>query len=84
VFEAILTPLMAPEANAHGERWAGSARHECRDWMLIVSQRHLEAVLSEYCATTMSVLTAAAGLDLPHLGASQWEGQAQLLEDARG
>jgi len=28
----------------------GSARRECLDWMLIVSQRHLEAVLGEYCA----------------------------------
>ncbi|HVS49587.1 MAG TPA: integrase core domain-containing protein [Candidatus Dormibacteraeota bacterium] len=55
VFEAegarvILTPLIAPKANAHAERWVGSARRECLDWMLIVSQRHLEAVLSEYCA----------------------------------
>jgi putative transposase len=47
---AILTPLMAPRANAHAERWVGSARRECLDWMLIVSQRHLEAVLGEYCA----------------------------------
>jgi putative transposase len=46
----ILTPLMAPRANAHAERWVGSARRECLDWMLIVSQRHLEAVLGEYCA----------------------------------
>jgi putative transposase len=55
VFEAegarvILTPLMAPRANAHAERWVGSARRECLDWMLIVSPRHLEAVLGEYCA----------------------------------
>jgi putative transposase len=55
VFEAegarvILTPLMAPRANAHAERWVGSARRECLDWMLIVSQRHLEAVLGECCA----------------------------------
>jgi putative transposase len=46
----ILTPLMAPRANAHVERWVGSARRECPDWMLIVSQRHLAAVLCEYCA----------------------------------
>ena len=47
VFEAegarvILTPLMAPRANAHAERWVGSARRECLDWILILSQRHLE------------------------------------------
>jgi hypothetical protein len=49
---------MAPKANAHAERWVGSARRECLDWMLFVSQHHLEAVLSEYSSTTtMSVLT---------------------------
>jgi transposase InsO family protein len=36
--------------NAHAERWVGSARRECLDWMLIVSPRHLQAVLGEYCA----------------------------------
>ena len=46
----ILTPLMAPKANAHAERWIGSCRRECLDWILIVNQRHLQAVLSEYCA----------------------------------
>ena len=27
-------------ANAHAERWVGSCRRECLDWMLIVNQRH--------------------------------------------
>ena len=45
----ILTPLMAPRANAHVERWIGSCRRECLDWMLVVNQRHLEAILREYC-----------------------------------
>ena len=45
-----VTPLMAPKANTHAERWMGSARRECLDWMLIVSQCRLEAVLGEYCA----------------------------------
>jgi putative transposase len=44
----ILTPLMAPRANAHAERWIGSCRRECLDWMLIVSEGHLRRVLSEY------------------------------------
>jgi transposase InsO family protein len=46
----ILTPLMAPRANAHCERWIGSCRRECLDRMLIVSGRHLQAVLDAYCA----------------------------------
>src|SRR5712691_3768656 len=37
-------------ANAHAERWVGSARRECLDRILIVSQRHLERVLHEYVA----------------------------------
>ena len=30
----VLTPLMAPRANAHAERWIGSCRRECLDRML--------------------------------------------------
>ncbi len=45
----ILTPLMAPRANAHAERWIGSCRRECLDWMLVVNQRHLETVNHENC-----------------------------------
>jgi putative transposase len=44
----ILTPLMAPRANAHVERWIGSCRRECLDWMLIASEGHLRRVLKEY------------------------------------
>jgi len=32
----------------------------------------------------MNALTAAAAFDLPRRGASQFDGQAALLEDARG
>jgi len=46
----IVTPLMAPRANAHCERLIGTCRRECLDWMLIVSERHLQAVLDVYCA----------------------------------
>ena len=45
----ILTPLMAPRANAHVEGWIGSCRRECLDLMLVLNQRHLEAILREYC-----------------------------------
>jgi hypothetical protein len=43
----VLTPLMAPRANAHAERWIGSCRRECLDRMLIPSRRHLEVVLRD-------------------------------------
>ena len=45
----LLTPLMAPLANSVAERWVGSCRREALDRMLILNQRHLEAVLREYC-----------------------------------
>ncbi len=45
----ILTPLMAPLANSVAERWVGSCRREALDRMLILNQRHLEAVLRQYC-----------------------------------
>jgi putative transposase len=44
----IRTPIQAPNANAHIERWVGSARRECLDQILIFSRRQLERVLSIY------------------------------------
>jgi putative transposase len=44
----IHTPVRAPNANAHVERWVGSVRRECLDRLLIVSRRQLEHVLRIY------------------------------------
>jgi len=44
----IRTPLQAPNANAHAERWVGSVRRECLDRLLIFSRRQLEHVLRVY------------------------------------
>ena len=44
----IRTPVQAPNANAHAERWIGSVRRECLDRLLIFSQRQLEHVLRVY------------------------------------
>jgi putative transposase len=46
--EVILTPVQAPNANAFAERWVGTVRAECLDWLLIVGRRHLEQVLRVY------------------------------------
>jgi transposase InsO family protein len=43
-------PPQAPRAKAFPERWVGTVRRECLDRLLIVSQRHLLAVLAEYVA----------------------------------
>jgi hypothetical protein len=47
--KVILTPLLAPRANAYAERWIGSCRRECLDRMLILNERHLRVVLRHYC-----------------------------------
>jgi putative transposase len=38
-------PVRAPKANAIAERFVGTARRECLDWLLILNRRHLEHVL---------------------------------------
>jgi transposase InsO family protein len=43
--KVIRTPVQAPNANAHVERWVGSLRRECLDRLLIFSRRQLERVL---------------------------------------
>jgi putative transposase len=44
----IRTPVRAPRAKAHAERWVGSLRRECLDRILIVGRRQLEQVVRTY------------------------------------
>lgn len=46
--KVIRTPVKAPNANAHMERWVGSVRRECLDRLLIVGRRQLDHVLGVY------------------------------------
>ena len=46
--EIIRTPFRAPQANAFAERWVGTVRRDCLDWLLIVSRAQLERVLRIY------------------------------------
>jgi putative transposase len=44
----IKAPVRAPKARAHAERWVGSIRRECLDWLLILGRRHLQHVVATY------------------------------------
>jgi putative transposase len=46
--EIIRTPFRAPKANAFAERWVGTVRRDCLDWLLIASRKQLERVLHVY------------------------------------
>jgi len=46
--EMLVTPVQAPNANAHAERWIRTVRAECLDWLLILGRGHLEQVLRVY------------------------------------
>jgi hypothetical protein len=44
----IHTPVRAPKANAVAERFVGTVRRECLDWILIANHKHLQHVLREF------------------------------------
>jgi putative transposase len=46
--EIIRTPIRAPRANAIAERFVGTTRRECLDWILVFGQRQLQRVLRTY------------------------------------
>jgi hypothetical protein len=53
-------------ANAYAERWVGTVRAECLDWLLIVGRGHLEQVLRVYVKTTTGHRPhRALGLEAP-------------------
>ena len=43
--QVLMTPVRAPKANAHAERWVRTVGAECLDWLLIVGRGHLERIL---------------------------------------
>jgi putative transposase len=46
--KVIRTPVRAPNANAHMERWVGTVRRECLDRILIIGRHQLDQVLRTY------------------------------------
>lgn len=46
--EIVRTPIRAPKANAIAERFVGTVRRECLDWLLIFGPGQLQRVLQVY------------------------------------
>jgi transposase InsO family protein len=44
------TPFQAPQANAFCERWIGTVRRECLDFLIPLKERHLRRLLKEWVA----------------------------------
>jgi putative transposase len=44
----VRTPVTAPKVNAVAERFVGTIRRECLDWMLIANRRNLQHVLDVF------------------------------------
>jgi hypothetical protein len=42
--QVLRTPIQAPKANAHAERWVQTVRAECLDWTAVAGRRVLLAV----------------------------------------
>ena len=42
------TPPRCARANSIAERWVGSGRREVLDWLLVLNERHLGRILTEY------------------------------------
>jgi transposase InsO family protein len=64
--EVIKIPPRAPQANAYAERWVGTARRECLDWVLIWNRSHLYRVLTAYVAHYNTARPhRSLGLDMP-------------------
>ncbi len=45
---SVRTPVRAPKANAIAERFVGTLRRECLDYMFIFNERHLQKILDAF------------------------------------
>jgi transposase InsO family protein len=78
----VKTPVRAPKANAIGERFVGTARRECLDWLLILNRRHLEHVLRVF-VDHYNTHRPHRSLDLRSPEAIDRDGPAALPRDVK-
>jgi transposase InsO family protein len=48
--QPVRTPPRVPQANAYCERFIGTVRRECLDWIIPLNERHLRRTLAEWMA----------------------------------
>ncbi len=82
--ETIRTPVASPRANAFAERFVRTVRQDCLDHLLVISQRHLEVLLTEYVCH-YNEARPHRGLDLePPLPRSATSGGKIICRDVLG
>ncbi|HEV2370591.1 MAG TPA: hypothetical protein VGS19_00350 [Streptosporangiaceae bacterium] len=74
----LASPRQAPRANAICERIIGTLRRELFDRLLIINERHLHQILTEYCTTTPPGHTALS--QLAPAQAHTWPPETNLAE----
>jgi transposase InsO family protein len=73
-----------PWQNAYAERVIGSIRRECLDHVVVISERHLRAILSKYVAYYNRTRThLALTKDAPEHRTAQWPSQGRVVEVPR-
>jgi len=81
--EAVIAPR-SPWQNAYAERVIGSIRRECLDHVVVVSERHLRAILAKYVAYYNRTRThLALTKDTPEHRTAQRPSQGRVVEVPR-
>jgi len=74
----IRKPVRAPRANAYAERFVGTLRRECLDWIQILGRRHLESVVQEYLAQYNTHRPNRGSVSTRHAPSQSDSGQCQV------
>ena len=81
--EAVIAPR-SPWQNAYAERVIGSIRRECLDHVVVIGERHLLGILSNYVAYYNTVRThLSLGKDAPEPRSVQPPSQGTVVEVPR-
>ena len=81
--EAVIAPR-SPWQNAYAERVIGSIRQECLDHVVVIGERHLMGILSEYVSYNNAARThLSLAKDAPEPRSVQRPSQGRMVEVPR-